>query len=280
MELKPDPMPTAMRGVGLMLFGVMTMVALVVAQEPASRAQPPAPDQPKAAVPTDSGSESVESKASETKPVEPRPQDAKPPESQPGGSKPQAPEASPLQPRSPKAPEPPKQAPKAEEPAKSEPKPQEPVGKKPVGSLILTVKLALMADPRAFPYEIEVDQDEQRLVLSGKVSTEAEKLAAQEVAQRVEGVKAVVNELEVAKDLPRALARKRDELLTQLVKERFKKSKTLETAEFDVKTEDGVVSLSGRTRFQVIILEAAEAARQVPGVKAVNAGGVRLEGGE
>jgi hyperosmotically inducible protein len=48
-------------------------------------------------------------------------------------------------------------------------------------------------------------------------------------------------------------------------------------ANFDVKTEQGVVSLSGTVRFQVIVLEAAEAARQVPGVKAVRTDKVRIE---
>jgi hyperosmotically inducible protein len=54
----------------------------------------------------------------------------------------------------------------------------------------------------------------------------------------------------------------------------------LEAAKFDIKTESGVVELSGKTRFQVIVLEAAEAARQVPGVKAVKTHTVRIEGAE
>jgi hyperosmotically inducible protein len=45
-----------------------------------------------------------------------------------------------------------------------------------------------------------------------------------------------------------------------------------------VKTEEGVVSLSGAVRFQVLILEAAEAARSVPGVRAVKTDRIRLGG--
>ncbi|WNM60118.1 hypothetical protein PP769_09740 [Candidatus Nitrospira allomarina] len=41
----------------------------------------------------------------------------------------------------------------------------------------------------------------------------------------------------------------------------------------------GVVSLSGRTRFQVIVLEGAQTAREIPGVIAVNTQNVRLEAG-
>jgi len=148
---------------------------------------------------------------------------------------------------------------------------------KPAGSLILAVKLALMADQRVFPHNIEVETKGQEVVLSGKVSSVAEKLASVEVAQGVEGVRAVVNKLEVVKEFEPALMRKRDQFITECVKEVFNKSATLKTADFDVKTENGIVELSGTTRFQVIALEAAEAARQVPGVKAVKTDAIRLE---
>lgn len=148
---------------------------------------------------------------------------------------------------------------------------------KPAGSLILAVKLALMADQRVFPHDIEVETKGQEVVLFGKVSSEAEKLASAEVARGVEGVKSVVNKLEVVKELQPALMRKRDQLITQCVKEIFNKSATLKTADFNVKTENGIVELSGKTRFQVIALEAAEAARQVPGVRAVKTDAIRLE---
>jgi osmotically-inducible protein OsmY len=116
--------------------------------------------------------------------------------------------------------------------------------------------------------------------LSGKVGSEAEKASATEIAQVSEGVKSVTNNLEIAKDLPQALTRKKDEVITQYVKDRFGKSKTLESSHFEVKTEDGIVLLSGKTKFLVIALEAAEAARQVPGVKAVKSDGIHLEGTE
>ncbi|MDE3117713.1 MAG: BON domain-containing protein [Nitrospirota bacterium] len=202
-----------------------------------------------------------------SKTAEPKPQDslkepkAQPPEPKTSDAKTQEPKGQDAGPPKPKD---------------QDPKPQEPGGK--LGrSLILTVKLTLMTDPRLFPYEIEVDLSGQEAVLSGAVASEEDKQAATEIAQRVDGIKSVVNKLKVVKELPQALSRKRDEAITQYVKERFKKSTTLEAAGFDVKTEDGVVSLSGRTRFQVIILEAVEAARQTPGVKAVRTDGVRLE---
>lgn len=164
------------------------------------------------------------------------------------------------------------------QPAESEGKEKDQTAKKPLGSLILSVKLALMGDSRLFRYEIEVEDDQQTVTLTGRVSAEEEKAAATEIAQAVPGVKAVVNKLAVEKDLAKTLLKKQDEILTGLIKERFSKSATLKAANFEVKTEDGVVQLNGTVRFQVIALEAAEAARQVPGVRAVNTEKIRLEG--
>jgi len=68
-----------------------------------------------------------------------------------------------------------------------------------VSSLILTVKLALLEDPRLFPYEIEVEAGSDEVTLTGKVSTEAEKAAAAKIASTVPTVKSVSNKLEVVK---------------------------------------------------------------------------------
>ena len=164
-----------------------------------------------------------------------------------------------------------KQEPKVKDPT------IEPVPNKPGRSLILTVKLALMADPRTSPYTIEVDTKGHDVVLSGKVSREAEKIAAAEVTRQVEGVKSVVSKLELVPEMHKDMVQKRDQIITEYVRERFRKSATLEAASFDIKTENGIVELSGKTRFQVIVLEAAQAARQVPGVKAVKTNAVRIE---
>ncbi|MEK6787245.1 MAG: BON domain-containing protein [Nitrospirota bacterium] len=178
-----------------------------------------------------------------------------------------------------------KQPVKEKEPAKEkesakekEPVKEKETPKKAHGSLILSVKLALMGDSRLFHYEIEVEDDQQTVTLSGRVTSEEEKVAATEVAQTFHGVKTVINKIILDKDLAKTLLKKQDEILTTLIKERFAKSATLKAANFEVKTEDGVVRLNGTVRFQVIVLEAAETARQVPGVRAVNTENIRLEG--
>lgn len=154
---------------------------------------------------------------------------------------------------------------------------KEGTGRKAVSSLILTVKLAFLGDPRLFPYDIEVEAGSDEVTLMGKVSTESEKVAAAEIASTVPTVKSVSNKLEVVKELSEVIARKQDDIITRHVKERFAKSATVTAANFDVKTEQGVVLLSGAVRFQVIVLEAVEAARQVSGVKAVKTDKVRIE---
>ncbi|MGB4997023.1 MAG: BON domain-containing protein, partial [Nitrospira sp.] len=172
------------------------------------------------------------------------------------------------------------QAPPGEPGAGERPKAAEPEGKKPIRSSMVTAKLALMADPHLFPYDIEVDAKDKDLVLLGKVSQESDKRAATDIVRCLDGVHAVENRLKVEQDAAHGLFAERDKIITQLVKERFEKSKTLQSVKFDVKTEDGIVTLNGATRFQIIVLEAAQAARQVPGVRAVNTDAVRLVAGE
>lgn len=192
--------------------------------------------------------------------------------------KPQQPRVLDSQPQELRNPEP--APPELKQEPKSKESLNEPAPNKPVRSLILTVKLALLGDQRTASCTIEVDTKGPDIVLSGKVSSEAEKLASADVARQVEGITSVTNKLEVVTELHQVMTQKRDQVITEYVKERFKKSATLEAAKFDVRTDHGVVELSGKTRFQVIVLEAAEAARQVPGVKAVKTHTVRIESGE
>ena len=162
-----------------------------------------------------------------------------------------------------------------EKPKVEESKPDEPA-KKPVASLNLAIKLALMADPQLFPLDIEVEMDKGKAILSGSVPTEEDKGKVAEISSKIDGVETVVNKLTVTPALKDKLAKKQDESIAHVVRDRLSRSETLKAVGFDVKSENGIVYLSGKTRFQVIALEAAEAARQVPGVRAVDTAGVQL----
>lgn len=148
--------------------------------------------------------------------------------------------------------------------------------KQPVTSTILTIKLAFKADPRLFPYHIEVDVQDKMVELGGTVTSENEKEVATHIAQSVTGGNPITNNIEVDKELNTVLTRQRDEAITRLVKEQLTKSQTLREANFEVTTKAGIVSLNGSTRFQVIILEAAQAAQLIPGVRAVRTEEIRL----
>ena len=168
-----------------------------------------------------------------------------------------------------------KAKPADEKPKAEEPKPEEPA-KKAVTSLNLAIKLALMADPQLFPLEIEVEMDKGKAILSGSAPTEEDKVKVAEIAGKIDGVETVINKLTVTPALKDKLAKKQDESIAHVVRDRLSRSETLKAVGFDVKSENGIVYLSGKTRFQVIALEAAEAARQVPGVRAVDTAGVQL----
>ena len=279
---------TARQGLAIGLLYALSLLGIpVYADEP--KAPPPKPtDQPKVEQSKETPKPLEQPKASE-KPSEPKGADIK-------GPAPASPPR-PAETKSIKPAEPQKEQSKASdkvtetkgeakngvsEPAPSSKPPDTKAAEpaKPPPTPIVSIKLALMADPRLFPYEINIDMNGDVATLSGKVGSEAEKASATEIAQASEGVKSVTNNLEISKDLPQALTRKKDEAITQYVKDRFGKSKTLESSHFEVKTEDGIVLLSGKTKFLVIALEAAEAARQVPGVKAVKSDGIHLEGTE
>jgi osmotically-inducible protein OsmY len=141
----------------------------------------------------------------------------------------------------------------------------------------LALKLAFLSDPRLFPYDIECHIKEKTVELTGVVAFEEEKiLAALLTAQLVEE-KDILNHLEVRPALHGTIQAASDARVTELVKQRFAQSQTLKEANFEVITIRGIVSLRGRTRFQVIALEAAQTAREIPGVFAVDTQHVRIE---
>src|SRR4029453_9138929 len=78
-----------------------------------------------------------------------------------------------------------------EKPKAEESKPEEPA-KKPLTSLNLAIKLALMADPQLFPLDIEVEMDKGKAILSGSVPTEEDKAKVAEIAGKIDGVDTVV----------------------------------------------------------------------------------------
>lgn len=143
----------------------------------------------------------------------------------------------------------------------------------------LELKLAFMGDPRLFPYDIDCQIQEKTVKLTGAVTLEEEKTLATLLASHLIKEKEIVNLIEVRPSLSATLQASLDTRLTELVKQRFAKSQTLRDANFEIITIRGIVSLKGQTRFQVIALEAAQAAREIPRVIAVLTQNIRIEAG-
>jgi osmotically-inducible protein OsmY len=85
-----------------------------------------------------------------------------------------------------------------------------------------------------------------RVLLTGEVAGNSDKLAAEQLVFQVENVKAVVNELTIATSTSTLKERSNDALITSLVKVRLFEDKDLPSSAFKVVTERGVVYLMGR----------------------------------
>jgi osmotically-inducible protein OsmY len=99
------------------------------------------------------------------------------------------------------------------------------------------------------------------VTLTGIVSSYGEKLAAERAAQRVKGVKAVAQEIEVR--LPRSIA---DYDIAARIVEVFKWRAGLPTDRIDIKVEKGIVTLSGNVDWQFQKSEAEAAIRNLAGL--------------
>lgn len=104
-----------------------------------------------------------------------------------------------------------------------------------------------------------------RVLLTGEVAGNSDKLAAEQLVFQVENVKLVVNELTIAGSTSTLKERSNDTLLTTRVKSGLVESKELPFNAFKVVTERGVVYLMGRVS-QREADRATEIARSVPGV--------------
>jgi len=128
-------------------------------------------------------------------------------------------------------------------------------------------KIALFADSRAPGAAVNIDTKKGMVYLRGKVATDAEKQAAEEIARGIEGVQAVRNELQVVPGAVKKVVEIKDDEITKQVKNRFKADPKLKS--LDVRTDNGVVTLQGKLPSITDSARASQMAREVPGVRAV-----------
>jgi hyperosmotically inducible periplasmic protein len=128
-------------------------------------------------------------------------------------------------------------------------------------------KIALFADSRVKGREVSVETVNGQVFLRGKVDSDEAKSAAAEVTRGIEGVKNVKNDLQVVPASSRKAVTADDKAITKSVESRL--SKDPEFKKIDVRTDAGVVVLSGQVANITAAARASEMAHRVDGVKAV-----------
>lgn len=128
-------------------------------------------------------------------------------------------------------------------------------------------KISLFADERVKMTQISVDTAKGVVHLRGKVDSAEAKSAAGDVAQGIEGVKSVKNDLQVVAPAARKAVDANDKDIAKAVETRFGKDAQLKKV--DVRTDSGVVTLTGQVATIDASAKASEMARGVPGVKSV-----------
>jgi hyperosmotically inducible protein len=166
-----------------------------------------------------------------------------------------------------------KAADRAEDAAKGAPKRDRTAStaKEPVTDSWVTAKtkIALFADARVKGRQINVETKNGVVMLRGKVDSDEAKTAAEETAKSIDGVKSVKNELQVVAPAKRKVVEEKDDAITDRVKREIAKDSRLSKSSIDVKTNAGVVSLTGDVPDITSSAKASWTAWKVVGVKSV-----------
>jgi osmotically-inducible protein OsmY len=128
------------------------------------------------------------------------------------------------------------------------------------------VEAELSFEPSINASEIGVAVKDGIVTLTGRVDSYWEKIAAEEAAARVAGVKAVANELEIR--LPFSSERT-DEDIARAALNRLEWTITVPKDRIKVKVSKGWVTLEGEVEWQFQKNAAAEAVRNLVGIKGV-----------
>jgi len=133
--------------------------------------------------------------------------------------------------------------------------------------LTAKTKIALYSDERVKGGQISVETVHRTVRLSGKVDSDEARTAAASISEGIEHVKAVKNDLEVVAIEDRKATDVSDTDITSQVETRL--SKTTQLTEIGVRTDGGLVTLTGTAPSIGASARASELARGVLGVRAV-----------
>jgi osmotically-inducible protein OsmY len=130
-------------------------------------------------------------------------------------------------------------------------------------------KLRLMADSRTPGTPVNVDTRNGVVTLFGTVPTREAKMAAEEDAKKVSGVKKVTNALEVVPEARKEAVKAKDDDVEKSVERAISESDNLRDASIEVEVENGVARLTGTVPNPEQRIQAAAIARSTAGVKAI-----------
>jgi hyperosmotically inducible periplasmic protein len=128
-------------------------------------------------------------------------------------------------------------------------------------------KISLFADERVKGTQVSVDTTKGVVHLRGKVDSAEAKSAASDITQGVEGVKSVKNDLQVVAPSARKTVDASDSDVAKAVVTRLAKDSQLKKV--DVRTDAGVVTLTGQVPTIGASAKASEMSRGIAGVKSV-----------
>jgi hyperosmotically inducible protein len=148
-------------------------------------------------------------------------------------------------------------------------------------SITASVKSRLLWNDVTDGLDIEVDTVDHRVTLTGDATTQAEKDMATRLAMRTDGVRGVDNKIVVkpstAPKPENADERVSDTWITTKVKSSLLMSTNVDGLDLSVETKDGVVTLTGQASSTAERDLAVEIAKDIKGVKNVNASGVKID---
>jgi hyperosmotically inducible protein len=131
------------------------------------------------------------------------------------------------------------------------------------------VKLRLAADEATPATDINVDTRNGIVTLFGVVPSQAAKSAADADARKVNGVARVVNELEIVPRSEQKTIEAHDDQLKDRIEHQLDARSDLKGTDIDVDVKNGIARLTGTVDSEQQRIQAALAARAVPGVRAV-----------
>lgn len=135
--------------------------------------------------------------------------------------------------------------------------------------ITLKTKLALLADERVSSREVSVTTRLGLITLRGKVGTEEARQAAEEVALKIKGAQQVHNQLVVVPQAAREVVDRKDDQIVRDIEKRIKGDPRLKQADIEIRSDNGIVTLTGKAPSLTTSVHASELAYQVPGVRAV-----------